>query len=308
MTSRPLDFAGRVVVITGAGRGLGRAYALLLAARGARVVVDDPGVAPDGGGGDPAPAEAVVAEIRAAGGEAVACFASVADPAGGRAVVECALDHFGRLDALIHNAGIVRYAPLEAYPEEDFRAVLDVHLHGAFHVVKPAFAAMKRARFGRIVLTSSISGLYGLPGSLAYGVAKAGILGLNHVAAREGAEHGIRCNAILPAAITRLAAGVDTSGFPPMPPEEVAPVVAWLAHERCSVSGEAFIAAAGRVARALVAETPGVFRAHWTPEAVEEALPAVRDDGVLWRIHPLPDGFHEHLQRSFAMASQGGER
>ena len=155
-----LRFDDRVAVITGAGRGLGRSYALLLASKGAKIVVNDPGVSMQGDGTDTGPAEAVVAEIRAAGGEAVACTASVATPEGGEAIIQSALDHFGRLDILIHNAGIVRRGSLSELSYEDFETVLDVHLRGGFHVVRPAFPRMCAAGYGRIVLTGSINGLY----------------------------------------------------------------------------------------------------------------------------------------------------
>ncbi|MFD5759014.1 SDR family NAD(P)-dependent oxidoreductase, partial [Streptomyces sp. NPDC127044] len=169
-----LRFDDRVAVITGAGRGLGRAYALLLAAKGAKVVVNDPGGSLTGDGGDTGPADEVVREITAAGGEAVACTESVATAEGGRAIVASALDHYGRIDVLVHNAGIVRSAPLTEMTYEDFDAVLDVHLRGAFHVVRPAFPLMREAGYGRVVLTSSIGGLYGNHRVANYGMAKAG--------------------------------------------------------------------------------------------------------------------------------------
>src|SRR5215469_6463210 len=156
MTERRFD--GRVAVITGAGRGLGRAYAELLAAKGAKTVVNDPGGSMQGEGADAGPAEEVVLAIRAAGGEAVACTESVATPEGGKAIIQAALDHYGRIDILIHNAGIVRAASLKEMTYEDFDTVLDVHLRGAFHVVRPAFPIMCEAKYGRIVLTSSIGG------------------------------------------------------------------------------------------------------------------------------------------------------
>lgn len=156
-----LRFDGRVAVITGAGRGLGRSYALLLASKGAKVVVNDLGGPLNGDGVDSGPAEAVVQEIRAARGEAVANTDTVATPEGGQAIVQAALDHYGRIDILIHNAGNVRYGSMKEISYEDFNAVLDVHLKGAFHVVRPAFPIMCAAGYGRIILTSSIGGLYG---------------------------------------------------------------------------------------------------------------------------------------------------
>src|SRR5882757_4352883 len=271
-----LRFDGRVAVVTGGGRGLGRSYALLLGSKGAKVVVNDAGGSPTGDGADAAPADDVVREITAAGGEAVASTESVATASGGNAIIDSALDTFGRIDILVHNAGIVRRASLKEMSYEDFDAVLDVHLRGAFNVVRPAFPVMCAAAYGRIVLTSSIGGLYGNHGVVNYAIAKAGVIGLSNVAALEGAADGVTCNVIVPAAVTRMAAGIDTSAYPPMGPELVAPVVGWLAHESCSVSGEVFIALAGRVARAVIAESPGVCRPTWTVEDVGEYLDAIR--------------------------------
>jgi NAD(P)-dependent dehydrogenase (short-subunit alcohol dehydrogenase family) len=204
-------FDGRVAVITGSGRGLGREYALLLASRGAKIVVNDPGAGIKGDGVDAGPAEAVVREIKALGGNAVACMDSVATPAGGRAIIQSALDHFGRIDILIHNAGNVRYGSLEEIPDEDFKSVVDVHLMGAFNVVRPAFPLMCKAGYGRVVLTTSIGGLYGTNNVVNYGVSKAGMIGLNNIVAIEGAPKGVKCNAIAPGAVTRMAEGLDIS-------------------------------------------------------------------------------------------------
>jgi len=295
----------RVAVITGAGRGLGRAYAMLLASRGAKIVVDDPGGSVEGEGRDTGLAEEVAREIRAAGGDAVGCTESVATPQGGEAIIETAVDHYGRIDILIHNAGNVRYGSLEEISQEDFRAVVDVHLLGAFHVVRPAFPVMCRAGYGRVVLTSSIGGLYGTHDVVNYGMSKAGMLGLNNVIAIEGAAKGVKSNIILPGAVTRMAEGLDTSQYPPMGPELVAPVVAWLAHESCSVTGEMLISVAGRVARAFVAETEGVYRPSWTIDDVAEHIDAIRDTRQQWILPPVPSGYADHLRRSFAMARAG---
>jgi NAD(P)-dependent dehydrogenase (short-subunit alcohol dehydrogenase family) len=196
----------------------------------------------------------------------------------------------------------VRYGSLEELSDEDFKAVLDVHLIGAFHVVRPAFPHMSKAGYGRVVLTSSISGLYGLQTAVNYGVSKAGIIGLNNVVALEGVDKGIKSNIILPGAVTRMADGLDISQYPPMGAELVAPVVGWLAHESCSVSGEMYISMAGRVARAFVAETEGLYRPAWTIDDVAENLDAIRDTKKEWILPPLPSGFTDHIQRSFAMA------
>jgi NAD(P)-dependent dehydrogenase (short-subunit alcohol dehydrogenase family) len=302
-----LRFDDRVAVITGAGRGLGRAYALLLASKGAKVVVDDPGGSLRGEGLDAGPGAEVVQEIKAAGGEAVVCTESVATAEGGRAVVRSALDHYGRIDILVHNAGNVRAAPVTEMTYEDFDAVLDVHLRGAFHVVRPAFPLMREAGYGRIVLTSSIGGLYGNHGVANYAAAKAGVIGLANVVALEGAAHGVTCNVIVPGAVTRMAEGIDTSAYPPMGPELTAPVVGWLAHETCSVTGEMLVSIAGRVARAFVAETPGVYRPSWTIEQVGEDIAAIRDTGDPWILPVVPSGHVDHIRDSFAMATKGSE-
>lgn len=299
-----LRFDGRVAVVTGGGRGLGRSYALLLASRGAKVVVNDLGGSLAGGGVDAAAADEVVREIAAAGGQAVASTDSVATPVGGKAIIDTALDNFGRVDILIHNAGNVRRAPLREMSYEDFEAVVDVHLRGAFHVVRPAFPVMCDAGYGRIVLTSSIGGLYGNHGVANYAAAKAGVIGLSNVAAMEGFEFGVRSNVIVPAAVTRMAEGIDTSAYPPMGPELVAPVVGWLSHETCSITGEILVALAGRVATAVVAETPGVYRPSWSIEDVGQNMTAIRNDTQPLVFPVVPDGHGDHIRYSFAMAKQ----
>ena len=303
MTERRFD--GRVAVITGAGRGLGREYAMLLASKGAKIIVNDPGGSMKGDGGDAGPAETVAREIRVAGGEAIACLESVATPAGGKAIIEAALDHYGRIDILIHNAGNVRYGSLEELSSEDFEAVVSVHFMGAFYVVRPAFPIMAKAGHGRVVLTSSIGGIYGNRRVVNYGMSKSGMIGLNNVVALEGADRGVKSNIILPGAVTRMADGLDTSQYPPMGPELVAPVVGWLAHDSCSVSGEILISMAGRVARAFIAETEGVYRPSWTIDEVADQIDAIRDTGELWVLPPLPSGYVDHLRRSFEMARGG---
>lgn len=300
-----LRFDERVVVITGAGRGLGRAYAELLAARGARVVVNDLGGSLQGEGADAGPAQEVVNAIKAAGGEAVANTDSVASEAGGRAIVQAALDHYGRIDALIHNAGNVRRAPLKDMSFADFKAVLDVHLHGAFHVSQPAFARMCEAGYGRIVLTSSVSGLYGNQGVANYAAAKTGMIGLCNVAALEGAAHNVKCNLIAPGAVTRMAEGLDTSAYPPMGPELVAPVVGYLAHEACALSGEILSSMAGRVSKLYLAETQGLYQPAWRIEDVAANLQRIADQREPWVFPVLPSGQGDHIRRSFEMARRG---
>jgi NAD(P)-dependent dehydrogenase (short-subunit alcohol dehydrogenase family) len=295
-------FDDRVAVVTGAGRGLGREYALLLAALGAKVVVNDSGGALTGDGDDAGPAQQVVDEIIAAGGEAIASTESVATAVGGQAIVGAATQRYGRIDVLIHNAGNVRRAPLSEMTAEDFDAVLDVHLRGAFHVVRAAFPAMCQAGYGRIVLTSSIGGLYGNHAVANYAAAKAGVVGLSNVVALEGAEHGVRCNVIVPAAVTRMAEGLDTSAYPPMGADLVAPVVGWLAHEDCSVTGEILTAIAGRVARVAVVESAGVYQPDWTVDQVAARIEEIRDINNPLVFPVVPDGHNAHIGHSFGMA------
>src|ERR1700754_1110649 len=303
-----LRFDGRVAVVTGGGRGLGRSYAMLLASRGAKVVVNDPGGGLTGDGSDVGPADDVAREIAAAGGQAVASTDSVATAAGGKAIIGAALDVYGRIDILIHNAGIVRRASLKEMSYADFDAVLDVHLRGAFNVVRQAFPVMCEAGYGRIVLTSSIGGLYGNHNVANYAAAKAGVIGLSHVAALGGAADGGTCNGIVPAGVPRMASGIDTSAYPPMGPDLVAPVVGWLAHESCSVSGELFIALAGRVARAVTAESPGVSRPSWTIEDVGTHLDAIRNIEAPLIFPVLPDGHDQHIRYSFGLAQRSNDR
>lgn len=299
-----LRFDGRVAVITGAGRGLGRSYALLLASRGAKIVVNDPGVSMKGDGVDAGPAEQVVQEIKAAGGDAVANMDSVATPAGGQAMIDAAINAFGRVDIVIHNAGIVRSGLLDEISLQDFEDVLDVHLRGGYHVVRAALPHMKKADYGRVIMTGSINGIYGNKNAGNYSMAKAGLMALANVTAIEGDGFGIKANTILPAAVTRMSEGVDTSAFPPMDPELVAPAVAWLAHESCSISGEMLVSAAGRVARAFVAESTGVYQPSWTIEDIAAQMDTIRDASKPQIFPPAPHGHIDHLKFSFAMATE----
>ncbi|MFA7585080.1 MAG: SDR family NAD(P)-dependent oxidoreductase [Novosphingobium sp.] len=296
-----LRFDGRVAVITGGGRGLGRAHALLLASRGCKVVVNDPGVSMKGDGTTESPAQDVVDEIRAAGGEAVANVDTVATPQGGQAIVQAALDAFGRIDILIHSAGNVRKAPLAEMSAQDWNSVIDVHLNGGFYVTRPAFAEMMKQGYGRIVYTASINGVYGNGRSPNYSAAKGGLIALADVAAIEGFEHNVKANCILPAAVTRMSEGIDTSKFPPMEPDMVAPVVAWLCHESCDITGEMLVSAAGRVARAWTAESPGLYRPEWSIEDVAANIAQIRDTSAPVIFPPAPHGHLDHLFYSFAM-------
>jgi len=301
-----LRFDDRVAVITGGGRGLGRSYALLLAERGAKIVINDPGVSMAGDATDEGPAEALANEIRAAGGEAVANTDSVATPEGGKAIIQSALDTFGRVDIVIHSAGNVRRGALAEFAYEDFEQVLDVHLRGAFNVVRPAFPLMQAQGYGRFVLTGSINGLYGKANNVNYATSKAGLMGMSNTIAVEGAPANIKSNVIIPAAVTRMSAGIDTSKFPPMEPELVSPAVAWLSHESCSISGEMLVAMGGRVARAFIAESEGVYRPSWSIEDVASEIDAIRraDSPVVFA--PVPQGELDHLLYGFDMARKNG--
>lgn len=294
-----MRFDGRVAVITGGGRGLGRAYALLLAARGCKVLVNDLGSAVRGEGADAGVAQQLVDEIVAAGGEAIANGDSVATPEGAEAIVSAAREAWGKVDIMIHNAGNVRYGSIRELSHQDFRAVVDVHLMGAFHMIKAVHPQMCDAGYGRIVLTSSVGGIYGNERCVNYGVSKSGMIGLSAIAALEGEPHGVKSNVIVPAAVTRMAEGLDISQYPPMEPELVAPAVAWLAHEACSVTGEMIAAIGGRIARCFVAETKGVYQPSWTIEEVDAAMPRIHDKAEL-----LDFGLHghvDHIAYSFAM-------
>lgn len=303
-----LRFDNRVAAITGAGRGLGRSYALLLASRGAKVVVNDIGVSRFGEAPDASPAHNVVEEIRSLGGEAVANTDTVSTAEGGKAIVQTAIDNFGRIDILIANAGFNRPKPMRELALDDFEAILAVHLMGGYHIAHAAFALMCDQNYGRIVLTSSIAGTYGEKMLAGYAVAKAGLIGLSNVLAMEGAGQGVQCNAIVPSAETRLSEGRDTSMFPDMRPELVAPMVAWLCHESCTVSGELPVALAGRIARAYVAETAGVYQPEWTVEQIASRWGEIADTAASVVFPTMPSGFNDHLGYSFAMAKAGGAK
>jgi NAD(P)-dependent dehydrogenase (short-subunit alcohol dehydrogenase family) len=252
-----IDFTGQVVTVTGAGRGLGRLYALDLAARGATVVVNDI---------DAREADQVVAEIEHASGTAVTSHDSVDSPEGGQAIVDTAIESFGRLDAVVSNAGIFSTVPFDELPPADWRRMLDVHLDGGFHLSQPAFRVMKAQGYGRFVFIVSSAGLFGQPNSAHYAAAKAGLMGLTNVIAIEGAEHGILANTVLPFGFTRMVTDTiggdesvrDESAFlRAIEPDLVVPIVVYLASPACDVTHHNYSACAGRFARVFVGLAEG---------------------------------------------------
>lgn len=250
----PLRFDGRVVVVTGAGRGIGAAYARLFASLGARVVVND------------------VDEV-----EGVTHVGDVSDPAVAESLIDAALATTGKVDAVVNNAGSMVWAGVEDLSSDDFARLWAVHTAGSFNVVKAAWPHMVEAGYGRILNTTS-AGVFGLPKNLGYAAAKGGVIGLTRSLARSGNRHGIRVNAIAPAAATRLGGDVDD---PNMSPDLVAPMAAYLAHEDCSVTGEIYTAGAGRFARLFVASTPGVLVDN----------PSIDDVATQWSAINAEDGY-----------------
>jgi len=285
-----LRFEGRVAIVTGAGGGLGREHALLLASRGAKVVVNDIGGSVTGDGRDTGPAEAVAREIRDHGGEAVADTHSVATPEGGEAIVGTALKTYGQVDILVNNAGILRDTLFEDLTPELLDPVIDVHLLGAFHMTRPAWHVMREQGYGRIVNTTSAAGILGTARKSNYGAAKAGLIGLTRVLAQEGAEHDIKVNAIAPIAATRMLTHSMTEPLEPaaqammnavtskLDPALVSPVVVFLAHEDCPVTGEIYTAGAGQVARFFTARTQGYHHPALSIEDVRDHLAEIRDE------------------------------
>ena len=255
-----IDFTDQVAVVTGAGRGLGRLYAIELARRGASVVVNDCGGTMHGDGADPGVADQVVEEIEHAGGVAVASHESVDSPEGGEAIIHTAIDRFGRLDAVVSNAGIFTTVPFDELSQTDWRHMLAVHLDGGFYLSQPAFRVMKSQGYGRFVFIASSAGLFGQPLEAHYAAAKAGLLGLTNVIAIEGAQHGILANTVLPFGYSRMVTEtvndpklLEASGFlKAIQPELVVPIVVFLASRACEFSHHNYSAGAGRFARVFV--------------------------------------------------------
>ena len=244
------------MVITGAGGGLGRTYALEIARRGGNVIVNDPGGKPDGTGTSLA-AETVVAEIKASGGQAIASFDSVTTSGGGEAIVQSGIDAFGQVDAVIHNAGILRDRSLSKLSDEEIEAVLGVHLLGAFNVARPAFRHMRERGYGRFVFTTSAAGLFGNFGQANYAAAKMGMVGLSNVIAVEGEAKGIKSNLVAPIAATRLSQGLLGPLASALDPTYVTPLVIFLASDKCDVTHQIYSAGGGRYARAFIGLAPG---------------------------------------------------
>jgi NAD(P)-dependent dehydrogenase (short-subunit alcohol dehydrogenase family) len=265
-----VGFEGKVAIITGAGGGLGREHALLLASRGAQIVVNDLGGAVDGTGSSAGPAQKVVEEIEALGGAAVADTNSVASPEGADAMVRTALEAFGRVDIVINNAGILRDKSFQNMTQDLWDAVIAVHLTGAFNVTRAAWSHFCGQAYGRIVSTSSAAGIFGNFGQANYGAAKMGIVGLTRVWAQEGAKYNIKANAIAPVARTRMTEDLLGPLVEKLDPALVSPVVAYLVSEDCPVTGEIFSVGGGRVARVFIAEGPGYFKKDLTVEDVRD--------------------------------------
>jgi NAD(P)-dependent dehydrogenase (short-subunit alcohol dehydrogenase family) len=274
-----INYEGRVAVVTGAGGGLGRSHALLLASRGAKVVVNDLGGSRDGTGAGSEMADQVVQEIIDAGGEAVANYDSVAEWAGGQAIVQTAIDTWGRCDIVVNNAGILRDVTFAKMEEAQLDLVIKVHLYGGFHVTKAAWPHMRENNYGRVINTTSGSGLYGNFGQSNYSAAKLGLVGLTRTLALEGAKYNITANVIAPVAASRMTEDV----MPPqllevLEPENVSPLVAYLASEACTDSGKIFSVGGGYIARVAIVEGPGAtFDDGFTPEDVQAKYAEICD-------------------------------
>ena len=268
-----IRFDNRVAIVTGAGGGLGKTYALELGARGARVVVNDLGGGVDGTGGSSSAADEVVARIRAGGGEAIACYQSVASPEGGEGIVKSALDAFGQVDIVVNNAGILRDKSFAKLEPADLDAVIDVHLRGAFHVSQPAFRVMKERGYGRFLFTSSAAGIFGNFGQANYGAAKMGLIGLSNVIAVEGARSNIRSNVIAPVARTRMTEQLLGPLASALDPELVMPLACFLVSEESNLTHEVFSVGGGRYARIFI----GLCRGWVAPKGTQPTLEDVRD-------------------------------
>ena len=284
MPTDEIRFDGRAILVTGAGRGLGRSHALLLASRGAKLVVADSGVSVDGRGGDASVAELVAGEIRAAGGEAVACAANLAEEKGAISAVAACVDAFGRIDGLIHNASSVpRSGPVEQLPSDDFDLCMRVNVYGGFWLTRAAWPHMAGQEYGRVVYTTS-GAFFGSPGAIAYGAAKSAFIGMARGFAAAGAPAGIRVNVLGPSARTRMHGTADPSSpymawlFKTMTAEKVSTGAAYLVSEACDLTGEILSFEGGHISRLAIAENEGFFGTGDTIEEIRDAVPAVLAD------------------------------
>jgi NAD(P)-dependent dehydrogenase (short-subunit alcohol dehydrogenase family) len=268
----PITFDGRVAIVTGAGGGLGREYALELGRRGARVVVNDLGGAVDGTGSSTAAADVVVDEIRASGGDAVPNYESVSTREGGAAIVQCAMDNYGSVDVVVNNAGILRDHSFANMTFDEVDAVIDVHLRGAFHVSQPAFAVMKDKGYGRFVHTTSASGLFGNFGQANYGAAKAGIMGLSNVLAIEGMKYNVKSNAVAPIARTRMTEDLLGPFADMVDPKQVMPMVVYLCSEANEYTHEIFTVGGGRYGRIFIGTNRGWLAGQGVVAEVEQVF------------------------------------
>ncbi len=288
-----IGYDGQVAIITGSGGGLGREHALELARRGARVVINDLGGSVSGEGHEEGPAHKTAQEINDLGGEAVADTNSVATPEGGQAIVQTAVDAFGTVDIVINNAGILRDKTFHNMTPELLNPVIDVHLRGAFFVTQPAYVIMREKGYGRIVNTSSNSGILGNFGQSNYGAAKMGLVGFTRVLANEGRKHNIKVNAIAPVAKTRMTEELLGAFGDALDPKLVTPVVAWLASADVDVTGEIYSVAGGTVSRFFIGLTPGYYNANLTVEDVRDNWAEIRnEDGYI-----VPEGPNDELKK-----------
>ena len=278
-----IRFDGRVAVITGAGGGLGRAHALLLAERGAIVVVNDLGGLVNGAGGDATAAQQVVREIEAAGGQALANFDDIATPAGAQNLIDTATQAFGRVDVLINNAGILRDKTLFKMDPADFEAVVRVHLLGSAWCARAVMPVMQKQLYGRIVMTTSAAGLYGNFGQSNYGAAKLGVVGLMNTLKHEGAKFGICVNTVAPVALTRMTEGIPLGSLMgDATPERVSAGVVFLASQTCQLSGQILAAGAGYFSTVRIVEGRGLQAPldQVSPEYVAEHWAQIADESA----------------------------
>ncbi len=296
-------FDGKVALVTGAGGGLGKSHALLLAARGAKVVVNDIGGALSGEGRSQTPAQDVVDEILASGGQAIANYDSVTLREGADSMVASALDRFGRLDILINNAGILRDKSFHKLEESDWDRVLEVHLKGAFNVTQSAWPGMRERGYGRIIMTSSGAGLYGNFGQAPYSAAKMALAGLGRTLAMEGAKYNLHTNIIAPVARSRMTETILSSDLlESLGPELVSPLVAWLCHEACETNGAIYEIGGGMVTRLEWARSKPFAAGtseDFTPEALRDAWDRINDmsEGKVCK------SFQESLRQLLAVAT-----